>query len=249
MKKFSLVLSTLILMTGCATVETPTEGDPYESFNRSMYDFNKSIDTAVLKPLAEGYDAVTPDPVKTGVSNFFANLDELPTAANQFLQGKLGDGFSDIGRFVINTTIGLGGLFDVATSMGLEAHDEDFGQTLGAWGLKPGPYIVLPILGPTTFRDTVARPADNAIDPLQEAFDHIPSRNSMYFLSLVDLRYRLLPLDAQLEDAVDEYSFVRDAFLMRREFLVYDGDPPEDDDFYDECLEEDEEDCEDEILD
>jgi len=247
---FSLafILGASFIVSGCATVETPSDDDPYESFNRSMYDFNKSIDTAVLKPLAKGYDAVAPDPVKISVSNFFSNLNEIPTAANQLLQGKVVDGVSDIGRFVINTTLGLGGLFDVATKMGIDAHDEDFGQTLGAWGVNPGPYVVLPILGPTTVRDTVARPVDNHFDVLQEEVDHIPTRNSLFFLGLIDLRYRLLAVDGQLQDAVDEYSFVRDAFLMRRQFLVYDGNPPEDESFYDDCF-EDEDDCDDEILD
>ena len=242
-----LSLALVFITSGCATVDTPTEGDRFESYNRTMYDFNKSIDSAVLKPLAEGYDAVAPEPVKQSVSNFFANLDDVPTAANQFLQGKFLDGVSDLGRFVINSTIGLAGLFDVASKMGIEAHDEDFGQTLGAWGFNPGPYVVLPFLGPSTFRDTLAMPVDNNFDVLQEEVEHIPTRNTLYFMNLLDLRYRLLAVDGQLEDAIDEYSFVRDAFLMRREYLVYDGNPPEDEDFYDDCF--DEEECDDEIID
>ena len=242
------LICSLSLVTGCATVDNPVDSDPYESFNRTMYDFNKGVDTVVLKPLAEGYDAVMPEPAKIGVSNFFANLDEIPTAANQILQGKFLDALSDLGRFAINTILGVGGLVDVATPLGLEAHDEDFGQTLGAWGFDSGSYIVLPFLGPSSVRDVFRIPADNAVS-VQDDIDHVPTRNTMHFLNLVDLRYRLLPLDAQLEDAVDEYTFVRDAYLMRREFLVYDGNPPEPDDLYDDdCLDDDDE-CYDEILD
>lgn len=244
---FSLTFA--IALTGCATVDNTVESDPYESFNRTMYDFNKGVDTVVLKPLAEGYDAVLPDPAKQSVSNFFSNLDEIPTAVNQLLQGKFLDATSDLGRFIINTTIGLGGLFDVATKMGIDSHSEDFGQTLGYWGVDSGPYLVLPFLGPSSGRDVFSRPVDNLVS-VQNDMDHIPTRNTLHFLNLLDLRYRLLALDAQLEDAVDEYSFVRDAYLMRRQFQVYDGNPPEPEDLYDdECFEEDELDCDDEILD
>ena len=244
---FSLCL--IITVTGCATVDSSTDSDPYESFNRTMYDLNKGVDTVVLQPLAKGYDAVLPEPAKQSISNFFSNLDEIPTAVNQLLQGKLLDATSDLGRFIINTTIGLGGLFDVATKMGIESHNEDFGQTLGYWGLEPGPYLVLPFLGPSSARDILSRPVEDLVS-VQKAIDHIPTRNSLYFLDLLNLRYRLLALDGQLEDAVDEYSFVRDAYLMRRQFLVYDGNPPEPEDLYDdECFAEDELDCDDEILD
>ncbi len=247
-KQIVMLCAAVAMLQGCATVENTVESDPYESFNRTMYDFNKGVDTVVLKPLAKGYDTVVPDPAKKGVSNFFANLDELPTAANQFLQGKFADGLSDLGRFTINVLMGFGGFLDVASHFGIESHDEDFGQTLGAWGIESGPYLVLPFLGPSSGRDVFGRPVDN-LATVQDQIDHIATRNSVHFLNLVDLRYRLLPLDAQLEDAVDEYSFVRDAYLMRREYLVYDGNPPEPDDLYDdECLDEDD-DCFDEILD
>jgi phospholipid-binding lipoprotein MlaA len=239
----------LVLLSGCATVQQPNEDDPFESFNRTMYDFNRGVDKAVLRPIAKGYDAVAPAPVKQSVSNFFANLDELPNFVNSLLQGKVVDGFSDLGRFTINSTLGLGGLFDVASKMGIPSHDEDFGQTLGVWGIESGPYLVLPFLGPSSIRDSVSRPADNLVS-VQNDMNHIPTRNTLYFMNLVDLRYRLLPLDSQLDEAVDEYSFVRDAYLMRRQFLVYDGSPPEPDDLYDdECLGGDDEFCDDEILD
>jgi len=243
---FSLLI---ILLSGCATTsntETDPE-DPFESFNRASYGFNSAIDKAILKPVAKGYDAVTPKPVKTGISNFFSNLDEIPTILNDILQGKFADAFSDTGRFLINTTLGLAGFIDVATDLGLEEHDEDFGQTLGAWGIESGPYLVLPFLGPSTIRDVVGQPVDSYSSP-KKYIDHVPTRNTVYFIDLIDLRYRLLAIDSQLEDALDEYTFVRDAFLMRRQYQVYDGDPPEEDDFYDdEC--EDDDSCDDEIID
>ncbi|MFT5519721.1 MAG: phospholipid-binding lipoprotein MlaA [Enterobacterales bacterium] len=245
------ILSILVLiLSGCAssTDNYDDPNDPYEAFNRASYSFNKAIDSAILKPVAKGYDAVTPEPVKIGVSNFFSNLGELPTIFNDLLQGKISDAFSDLGRFIINSTLGLAGLFDVATDLGLDENDEDFGQTLGAWGFESGSYLMLPLLGPTTVRDLIGTPADGYLT-FSELVDHIPTRNTLYFLRLVDLRYRLLPIDAQLEDALDEYTFVKDAFLMRREYQVYDGNPPEDEDFYDDFYDDCEEDCDDDIID
>ena len=248
----NLVISSLLLLCGCASVpeENADPSDPYESFNRTAYNFNSAIDKAVLKPIAKGYDAVAPRPVKVGISNFFSNIDEIPTILNDILQGKFLNSLSDTGRFLINSTLGLAGFIDVATELGLEEHDEDFGQTLGVWGFDSGAYIVLPFLGPSTVRDTIGKPVDGLYSLTQDV-DHIATKNSIYFMDLVDLRYRLLALDSQLEDAIDEYSFVRDAFMMRREYQVYDGNPPEDEDFYDdfEDCEGDDEDCEDEILD
>lgn len=245
------VIISILLLSGCATTYDGDidNNDPLESFNRASYGFNSAIDKTVLKPVAKGYDAVFPDPIKIAVSNFFANLDEIPTILNDILQGKISDAFSDSGRFIINTTLGLAGFIDVATDLGLEQHDEDFGQTLGVWGIESGPYLVLPLLGPSTVRDTIGSPVDSYVS-LKRDIDHIRTKNTLYAMDLIDLRYRLLAIDDQLEDALDEYSFVRDAFMMRREYIVYDGDPPEDEDLYDECYEDDEEDCdEDEILD
>lgn len=246
-KAFVLLLT--LILSGCASTSdnVTVNSDPFESFNRVSYRFNSAIDKAVLKPVAKGYDKVAPKPVKIGISNFFANLEEIRTIINDVLQGKVSDAFNDSGRFLINTTIGLAGFIDVATDLGLEKHDEDFGQTLGAWGFSSGPYIVLPLLGPTTVRDTLGRPVDNSYS-LKQEIDHIPTRNSLYAMELIDLRYRLLPLDSQLEEAMDEYTFVRDAFLMRRQYQVYDGNPPEVDDFYELCDDEDA-DCDDEIID
>jgi len=239
----------LVILAGCATRPDSdiNNHDPLESFNRASYSFNSTIDKALIRPAAKGYDAVMPKPVKTGISNFFANLDEIPTIVNDLLQGKVSDAFNDTGPLLINTSLGLAGFIDVATDLGLTQHDEDFGQTLGTWGVGTGPYLVIPLLGPSTTRDAMARPVDNYYSPKKD-IEHIRTRNTLYALELLDLRYRLLAIDSQLEDALDEYSFVRDAFLMRREYQVYDGDPPEDEDLYDECF-EDGDDCDDEIID
>ena len=250
MLKNGIFIATLML-SGCATTQnSDTESDnndPFESLNRVTYSFNSAIDKAVLRPIAKGYDTVAPEPVKIGVSNFYSNLEEVPTVVNDILQGKIYDAFSDLGRFIINTTLGLAGLIDVASDLGFEKHDEDFAQTLGAWGFESGPYLMLPIFGPSSIRGLVRMPVDS-YSSLTQDVDHISTRNSIYFMEIVDLRYRLLALDEQLEDALDEYSFVRDAYRMRREYLVYDGDPPEEDDFYDEDCEDDE-DCDDEFID
>jgi phospholipid-binding lipoprotein MlaA len=245
-----LILCTLIFTAGCASTSEPTNKDPWEGFNRSIYSFNTTVDDVILKPVAEGYDAVFPQPIKTGVSNFFSNLGELPTSANQLLQGKFTNGLSDLSRFVINSTLGLAGFFDVATELGLEEHDEDFGQTLAVWGVDSGPYLMLPLLGPSTVRDAFSRPVDNQFTVTND-MNHVPTRNSVHFMRLVDLRYRLLAIDGQLEDALDEYIFVRDAYLMRQNYLIHDGNPPLEEDNYeeDDCILDDEVDCEFEEID
>jgi len=240
-----IVASVFFLLSGCATVPEgeSDENDPFESLNRTTYSFNSALDKAIVKPVAKGYDAVMPEPVKIGISNFFANLDEIPTIVNDMLQSKFSDAANDSGRFLINTTLGLAGFIDVASDLGLQQHDEDFGQTLGVWGLNTGPYVVLPFLGPSTVREVVSMPVDSYYS-LERNIDHIRTRNTLYAIEMLDKRYRLLAIDSQLEDAFDEYSFVRDAYLMRTQYQVYDGNPPEEDDFYDdECL-DDKDDCE-----
>ena len=153
-KKY-IILATVLIVSGCTTVpvEDADPADPYESFNRASYGFNSAIDKAVLKPIAKGYDAIIPNPAKVGISNFFSNIGEIPTIVNDMLQGKFLDSLSDSGRFIINSTLGLAGFIDVATDLGLEENDEDFGQTLGVWGFESGAYLVLPFLGPTTVRE------------------------------------------------------------------------------------------------
>ncbi|RLA00359.1 MAG: VacJ family lipoprotein [Gammaproteobacteria bacterium] len=245
----TFIIPIVLLFSGCATTSTNEIGsqDPLETFNRASYDLNKTMDILLLKPMAKGYDKVMPKPAKVGISNFFSNLDEIPTIINSVLQGKFSAALSDTGRFLINTTLGLAGFIDVATDLDFEQHDEDFGQTLGYWGIESGPYLVLPLFGPSSLRDVVGRGVDGFSSAGNE-IDHVPTRNSIYLAELIDVRYRLLAIDGQLEDALDEYSFVRDAYLMRRQYQVYDGDPPEEDDFYDDDC-EDIEYCDDEIID
>ena len=232
-----LLLAIAIVLSGCAS-QGANKDDPWEGWNRGMYKVNKAIDTAIAKPLTKGYKAVTPDIVEDGVSNIFSNLEDVPTMVNNLLQGKVGDSFSDLGRIILNSTIGIAGIWDPASKMGLEKHDEDFGQTLGAWGVGSGPYVVLPLLGPSTLRDTAGLPVNSLMDPIQEV-DHIPTRNQIKLMELINRRSGLLELEKQLEDAIDEYAFVRDVYLQNREYRVLDGDVP----FDDECEEEDEEDC------
>ena len=235
-----LIITTFLIVTGCASTGS-NPADPYESWNRKVYSFNKTIDVAIAKPLTTGYKAVTPDIVETGVSNVFSNLGDVPNFLNNLLQGKAKDSLSDLTRFVVNSTLGIAGLWDPASSMGLNKHDEDFGQTLAVWGVSDGPYMMLPILGPSTLRDTVAYPVNSEMDLLDQV-DHIPTRNQIKVLSLVDQRSQLIKLESQLESASDEYLFVRDVWLQNRKYKIFDGQLPLDDDF--ECEEEDEEDCE-----
>ncbi len=213
---------------GCATVEGPRDPqDPWEGFNRSIYSFNTKLDK-VLKPVAKGYRAVTPDPVETGVTNFFSNLGEIKILANNLLQFKPLAALSDTTRLLVNTTLGIGGLFDVATPMGLDKHNEDFGQTLGRWGMGSGPYMVLPLFGPSSPRDGFGRVADYAFDPIREV-DDTSTRNSLYALDIIDTRAQLLAVDDIIDQAaLDPYIYIRDAWLQRRRSLIYDGNPPPD---------------------
>lgn len=230
----------LLTLTGCATLPEGTqrsEQDPWERYNRAMYQFNDKVDRAVLRPVAKGYRAVTPKPVQRGVSNFFDNLSYPIVAANQLLQGNLGNAANDFGRFLVNTTVGIGGIFDPASRMGLERNNEDFGQTLGAWGVPSGPYVVLPLLGPSTVRDGVGTYVDSQVDPLIHLLDS-PERYYLIGLRVVDLRTQLLDLDEQLQSAFDPYAFMRDAYLQRREYLVHNGVPPRDDSYYDDLYED-----------
>lgn len=238
-RAFALGLLSLAGLTlgGCATGTNPA--DPYEGFNRSMYSFNKGLDKAVLRPLAKGYDTVTPKPLQDGVGNFFSNLNELPTILNDLLQAKFAQAGSDSGRFLINSTFGLAGLIDVASRSGLERHDEDFAQTLGYWGVGSGPYLMLPFLGPSTPRDVFGKALLGPLDPVGY-IDHVPTRNSLFALRIIDGRAQLFPLDKQLEEALDEYIFVRDAYLQHREYLIKDGKVPEQ---KTECESEDPADC------
>lgn len=208
-----------LALTGCATSGAHPQ-DPFEGFNRTMFRFNEAVDEAVLKPVAKGYQSVTPSFVQTVVGNFFGNLGDVWTAANNLLQGNLHEGLSDVMRVATNTVLGLGGVLDIASEAGMTKHKEDFGQTLGAWGVPAGPYVVLPLLGPSTVRDTAALPADFAGDPWVYA-DPVRVRNTGSVLRIVDERAALLGASNLMEDvALDNYAFMRDAWLQRRESMV-----------------------------
>ncbi len=199
--------------------------DPWESFNRKVYRFNDVLDRWALKPVAKGYRKVTPDVVEDGVHNVFRNLGEARNLANNLLQLKMHDAGVDTARFFFNTTFGLLGFFDVATKMGLQRNDEDFGQTLGAWGVKSGPYVVLPLLGPSTVRDTVSLYPDSFTSQYRYIND-VPVRNSMFALNLVDTRASLLTAERLVTG--DKYRFIRNAYLQNREFKVQDGNVVDD---------------------
>jgi phospholipid-binding lipoprotein MlaA len=212
------------LSAGSALAEDPR--DPFEGFNRAIFAFNDGLDAALIRPLAKGYETVLPGPVRTGVSNFYNNIGDLFISVNSLLQGKPADAVGDVARFAFNSTFGIAGLFDVATGMGLEKHEEDFGQTLGSWGVGPGPYLVLPVYGPRDVRDAAGLALDVSVDPVSRV-EHVPTRNTLTALRLVNERANLLPADQIIaEAALDKYSYLRDAYLQRRRSLVFDGRPP-----------------------
>jgi phospholipid-binding lipoprotein MlaA len=225
LRAFALcTLVSMILLGGCASVGNPR--DPLEPVNRGIYQFNDAVDTMLLKPAAEVYRGVLPQFARTGVSNFFSNINDVLIALNNLLQGKVSAAASDVGRVAVNTTVGLLGLIDVATQIGLEKHNEDFGQTLGRWGIGDGPYLVLPLLGPSNLRDAFGRIADYKTDPVTYV-DPTRDRNLLMGLRLVNQRAELLGATSIFETAaLDPYEFLRDAYLQRRRNLIYDGNPP-----------------------
>ncbi|MBI4996716.1 MAG: VacJ family lipoprotein [Rhodocyclales bacterium] len=213
-----------MLSAGQALADDPR--DPIEGFNRAVFAFNEGLDTVLIRPVAKGYETVLPGPVRTGVSNFYGNINDLFISVNSLLQGKPGDAVGDAARFVFNSTFGIVGILDVASEMGIEKHDEDFGQTFGRWGAGPGAYLVLPIYGPRNVRDAAGLALDFAVDPVG-GVDHVPTRNTLSAVRLVNERANLLPADKIIEEAaLDKYSYIRDAYLQRRQSLVYDGRPP-----------------------
>ena len=221
-----LVLAWVAGMTGCATSGHSSKSDPLEPFNRAMFTFNDGVDTVALKPAATVYQQVLPTFVQTGVGNFFGNLADVWTAVNNFLQGKLEEGLTDVMRVAVNSTFGLLGVLDIGSEAGLPKHKEDFGQTLGKWGVKSGPYVVLPLFGPSTLRDTLALPVDLTGDPWSYAEpSSVFAAGSV--LRVVDLRAAALDAGNLIEDAaLDRYEFIRDAYLQRRESKVNDGVSP-----------------------
>lgn len=225
--KPTLLAATLALsLAGCATNGDPR--DPLEPLNRSIHSFNEGVDKAIFKPVAEGYDAVLPGFAKTGVRNFFSNLNDVTVLANNILQFKLEESASDVLRLTINSTFGLFGLLDIASEMGLRKHDEDFGQTLGRWGVGTGPYLVLPFLGPNNFRDTVGYVVDTEYTDLVRKYDDVSTRNPVMALRVISRRADLLDAKQAVDSAaLDGYEFMRDFYLERRKGLVHDGKPPE----------------------
>jgi phospholipid-binding lipoprotein MlaA len=216
-----------LLLSACATGPNANPADPLEPFNRTMYQFNDGLDRAVLKPVATVYRDVTPSMIRRGIGNFFNNLEDVWSFVNNLLQLKGQAAGESLMRVNVNTLFGLGGIFDLATDLQIERHTEDFGQTLGHWGVGAGPYIVLPILGPSTLRDTVALPVDFKGDVVIQV-DEVPTRNALVVLRAVNQRAELLKASTMLEEAaLDRYTFLRDAYLQRRRNAVYDGNPPE----------------------
>ena len=212
-----------VALVGCASTATQNPRDPIESFNRAMFTFNDAVDEAALKPAAEAYQRLLPDFVQSGIGNFFGNIGDIWTAANNLLQGKGADGASDIMRVAINSSFGLGGLIDIASPAGLPKHKEDFGQTLGKWGVSAGPYIVLPLLGPSTLRDTAALPLDWKGD-LWRSTDPANVRNIGAAVRVINQRAAVLDASNLIEEAaLDRYEFVRDAYLQRRQNSIDDG--------------------------
>jgi phospholipid-binding lipoprotein MlaA len=220
-----IVLMAGIVMAGCASVPNakPDPRDPWERFNRASFKVNDALDRAILRPVTRGYVKVTPRILRTGISNVFANLETVTTLVNDTLQGKMRAASQDAARLLLNTTLGLGGLFDPATAAGLDKNDEDFGQTLGAWGVESGPYLMVPLLGPSTVRDAIGRIPDQLTDPSHYLEDD-STRYTITAVEIIDLRASLLDLDDDLAQSFDRYAFVRNAWLQRREYKVKDGD-------------------------
>lgn len=241
-KRSWLVLSVIGLLSGCAALDGDDYAvyDPNEGFNRWSYDFTDRVDRAALAPVARGYQKVMPDFAERGVANVFANLRTLPSSVNGFLQGKPRSGSTDFGRFLLNTTVGVGGLFDPASGVGLLSQEEDFGQTLAVWGWRKSRFIFIPFMGPTTVRDLPSAVIGGYIPRMIFGSDY---HWGLSALDVVKTRAGLLTT-TELRDAsaLDGYAFTRDGFIQRRKYLIYDGEPPLDDlfDEFDEFGEEDE---------
>jgi phospholipid-binding lipoprotein MlaA len=224
MGRIAALVFAAAFLAGCAT--TAENRDPWEGLNRKTFEFNDTLDAAILKPVAQGYVKVVPAFAREGVSNFFGNIEDLGTGLNQFLQGKPAEGASDLGRFAVNTVFGVFGLWDIASPLGLEKHYEDFGQTLGVWGIQSGPYLVLPIMGPSSARDAPAK----VVDPSWFYQGYITPESvywGLWALDKIQLRASLVQAESALDAAaLDRYTFIRDAWIQRRRNQVYDGNPP-----------------------
>jgi len=238
---FALACSAL---GGCATAPAgygEDVKDPFEAVNRKIFGFNSGVDRYLMRPLAKGYKFVTPDPVEAGVRNFFVNLGTPVEAANALLQGKPGDAGASVGRFLLNSTFGIGGLIDVAAMNGIDRRREDFAQTLAVWGVPSGPYLVVPFIGPGSLRGVAGLKADSFGNPLFDdgwTYENTSVRDKLFVLRIIDARAGFIGPDEQIQAAFDPYAFVRSAYGQRRDFLIYDGDPPEEE-FDDEEFEDD----------
>jgi phospholipid-binding lipoprotein MlaA len=220
----ALVVFLSLGFAGCATAPNAKRDarDPLERVNRVSYKVTDAVDRAVLRPVAKGYKAIAPQFVETGVSNFFSNLGQPTVIVNDLLQAKFRPALSDTGRFLMNTTLGVGGLWDPAGGMGLDKHDEDFGQTLGKWGVPSGAYLFIPLFGPSTVRDGIGSVGDIYTDPIHYV-DRDAWRYGLQGMNLIDTRARLLETDQALQNTFDKYAFIRNAYLQRREYQVTDG--------------------------
>ena len=229
------------VLSGCAgqnELEQPEPPDRFEQANRKIYRFNDAVDRAVTRPVAKGYRRIVPTPVKRHVRNFLANLRAPVDVINNLLQGKIRHGFADLGGFLFNSTIGLAGIFDPAGRIGMQRHHEDFGQTLAVWGVAPGPYLVLPFFGPSTLGGTASLGFDAWIDPTASLSDS-SIRDKLLGLAIVNTRVQLLAGESAIEDSLDPYVFVREAYLQRRRYEIYDGNPPEDELYEEEVVDAD----------
>lgn len=223
--KFVLSSTLALVLSACASVEDPTPGDPFESYNRTMFNINEKVDKAVLRPIAKGYETVTPSPVRTCIRNIFGNLEDVWSGINSMLQGRGLDFVNTFGRVLFNTTVGLGGCIDVASMNGAKKIHNDFGITLGVWGFSEGAYVVLPVLGSSSLRDTVGLVGDSlgagAIYTTPWAIDNVPLRNSIVGVKAVDSRAKLLDADDIASDvSIDKYAFIRDAYKQNRQALL-----------------------------
>jgi phospholipid-binding lipoprotein MlaA len=221
----ALGIACFVSVSACVTLppnHVRSPQDPWESWNRGVYKVNVKLDNAIAKPVARTYVRIVPKPIRTGVSNFFDNLDTPTVMINDALQGKFLAAGNDLGRFLFNSTVGLGGILDPATAAGMDKNNEDFGQTLGHWGVHPGPFLELPILGPSDMRDAPGKVVDSYTNPRQYVKNNWV-KYGLWLPSLVDTRARLLPLDETLKNVYDPYAFIRDAYLQRRAYLVSDG--------------------------
>ena len=217
------------LLAGCAT--TQSRVDPFEPWNRAMLEVNDVVDGKIFKPVAEAYVKYTPEPIRTGISNFFGNIEDLFVGINNVLEGNGNRAGDDFGRVLLNSSFGVGGIFDLASMMGIERHTQDFGITFGKWGFPQGPYLFVPLFGPTTVRDGTGTIIRAFLGPTTYIFTNVPVRNVVYGLGALDLRANALGAESMVDQAaLDRYRFIRNAYLRARRYQVYDGKPPPEED-------------------